>query len=149
MKRLQKLGVALVIVAFLLMVGTAMAGDKKPSGSIVINETQVMLMVGGDIGGGSLLFNGEIYTFKTSGLKLGGVGVHKLELTGDVYHLNKASDLDGVYFVAEAGATLVKGKGGFWMKNDKGVTIHLKASAEGVALNLGVEGFHILHVRQY
>lgn len=149
MKGLQKLGVAFLIAAFLLTADTAMAGDKKPSGTIHINETQVMFMVGGDIGGGSLLFNGEIYTFKTSGLKLGGVGVHKLELTGDVYDLHKASDLDGVYFVAEAGATLIKGKGGFWLKNDKGVTIHLKASAEGVALNLGVEGLHIMHIRSH
>jgi hypothetical protein len=27
--------------------------------------------------------------------------------------------------------------------------IHLKASAEGVALNPGVEGFHIMRVKRY
>jgi hypothetical protein len=53
------------------------------------------------------------------------------------------ADFAGTYFVAEAGITVVKGKGGFWFKNDKGVTLHMKASAEGVALSIGVEGFKI------
>ena len=35
------------------------------------------------------------------------------------------------------------GVGGFWLKNSKGVTLHLKASSEGIALAIGVEGLKI------
>jgi len=90
-----------------------------------------------------LLFGDESYSFKTGGLKLGGIGIHKIHLVGDVYHLNDVKDFPGVYFAAEAGVTVGKGKGGLSMKNDKGVVLKMKSSQEGVALNLGVEGFKI------
>jgi len=39
---------------------------------------------------------------------------------------------------------MVKGKGGLWLKNDKGVSIHLRSADDsGVALSIGVEGFKI------
>ena len=44
---------------------------------------------------------------------------------------------------AEAGLTLAKGKVGSWLKNDKGVVIHLGANSEGVALQIGVEGLKV------
>jgi hypothetical protein len=73
-------------------------------------------------------------------VKLGGIGIEDLKFTGNVYNLTKLEDFDGDYFSAEASAALVKGKGGFWMKNDKGVSIHLSGSSEGAALGLGAEG---------
>ena len=36
------------------------------------------------------------------------------------------------------------GKGDFWMKNDKGVKLHLKSpKSEGIALAVGVDGVDI------
>ncbi|MGD8842434.1 MAG: hypothetical protein PVJ83_03075 [Gammaproteobacteria bacterium] len=129
----------------LLLTGVAMAGENnKPDGTIVIDETQIMWVVGGDIGGGTLHFQGKSYKFKTDGLKLGGFGIQKVKLTGDVYHLGDISDFPGIYGVAEAGGTWAKlNKGDFVMKNDKGVVLHLKSGAEGFALDLGVEGLKI------
>ena len=50
----------------------------------------------------------------------------------------------GTYFDAEAGITLAKGKGGMWLKNSKGVSLHLKSADDtGLALSIGVEGFNI------
>ena len=154
MKTLQKLITSLVVVAFLLIGLTACATssgskdmavshDEMASGTLTIDETQVMFIVGGDMGSGTLNFQGKSHSFKTGGLKLGGIGVHKVHLTGDVYKLNNVADFAGTYFVAEAGITVVKGKGGFWFKNSKGVTLHMKASAEGVALDIGAEGLKI------
>jgi len=133
------------VFTLLLQGGIAIAADQpKPSGTIVIDETQIMWIVGGDIGGGTLHFNGETYKFKTDGLKLGGFGAQKVKLTGDVYHLKDVADFPGVYGVAEAGGTWAKlNKGDFVMKNDKGVVLHLKSGAEGFALDLGVEGLKI------
>ena len=128
----------------LLLTGNSFAGDVK-TGTLVIDETQVMVLVGGDLGGGTLLLGDKSYSFKTGGLKIGGVGIHKTHLVGDVYDLNDVADFPGVYFAAEAGATLGDaGKGDFWLKNSKGVKLKLKSSkAEGIALSVGVEGLKI------
>ena len=144
MSSLFKHAFKLLLVPILLSAGSALAEDKAPSGTIVIDETQVMWIVGGDIGGGTLNYQGESYKFKTDGLKLGGFGVHKVKLTGDVYNLENVDDFAGVYGVAEAGATLGNAsKGDTVMKNDKGVVLHLKSAAQGIALDLGVEGMKI------
>jgi hypothetical protein len=134
----------LLLVPLLLAAGIALAEDQTPSGTIVIDETQVMWIVGGDIGGGTLNFQGKSYKFKTDGLKLGGFGIHKVKLDGDVYGLENAEDFAGVYGVAEAGVTLGNAsKGDTVMKNDKGVILHLKSAAQGIALDLGVEGMKV------
>jgi len=144
MKKLFKQVVWSLLIPFMLSSGVVLAEDQTPSGTILIDETQVMWIVGGDIGGGTLNFQGESYKFKTDGLKLGGFGVHKVKLTGDVYNLENAGDFAGVYGVAEAGATLGNAsKGDTVMKNDKGVVLHLKSAAQGIALDLGVEGMKI------
>jgi hypothetical protein len=144
MNRLVKRVVWLLVVPLLLSMQLATAEEKTPSATIVIDETQIMWIVGGDIGGGTLHFQGKSYKFKTDGLKLGGFGVNKVKLTGDVYDLKNVADFAGVYGVAEAGATLGNAsKGDFVMKNDKGVILHLKSAAQGIALDLGVEGLKI------
>jgi hypothetical protein len=139
-----KQAVAMLVAALLLSSGTTLAEEKTPSGTIVIDETQIMWIVGGDIGGGTLQFQGKSYTFKTDGLKLGGFGIHKVKLSGDVYHLNSIEEFPGIYGVAEAGVTLGNAsKGDMVMKNDKGVILHLKSAAQGIALDLGVEGMKV------
>jgi hypothetical protein len=144
MNRLVKHAVWLLAVPLLLSARIALSEDQTPSGTIVIDETQIMWIVGGDIGGGTLQFHDKDYKFKTDGLKLGGFGVNKVKLTGDVYNLTDIADFPGLYGVAEVGATVAKaGKGDFVMKNDKGVVIHLKAGTQGLALDLGVEGLKI------
>ena len=79
------------------------------------------------------------------GVKLGGIGVHKVDLNGDVFDLNDIADFPGVYAEAEAGFTLADaGKGDFWLENHKGVKLRLKSpQSEGLALDLGVEGVDI------
>jgi hypothetical protein len=144
MNRIVKQAVWLVVVTLLLSTRIALSEEQTPSGTVVIDETQIMWIVGGDIGGGTLHYQDKDYKFKTDGLKLGGFGVNKVKLTGDVYNLNDIADFPGVYGVAEAGAAVAKaGKGDFVMKNDKGVVLHLKAAGQGLALDLGVEGLKI------
>lgn len=128
----------------LLLSGNVVAADKAtPDGIVVIDQTQVMLLIGGSKGGGTLLLGDNSYSFKTGGVKVGGLGVHKTHLKGHVFNLNDVADFAGTYFSAEAGITVVKGMGGLWLKNDKGVTIHLKANADGLALSTGAEGLKI------
>jgi len=133
-----------MFVVPLLLSANSFAGDVK-TGTVVIDETQVMVIVGGDLGGGTLLLGDESYSFKTGGLKLGGLGVHKIHLVGDVYNLLDVADFPGVYFAAQAGATLGNSTAqDLWLKNSKGVKLKLRSSgASGVALSIGVEGFKI------
>ena len=144
MNRILRPAVWLFLLPLLISARIALAEDEMPSGSITIDETQIMWVVGGDIGGGTLNFQDKSYKFKTDGLKLGGFGVHKVKLSGDVYNLENANDFAGLYGVAEAGVTLGNSsKGDTVMKNDKGVILHLKSAAQGIALDLGVEGMKV------
>ncbi len=136
-----------LVVLFALFITTTAVAEETPSGTIVIDQTQVMLLVGGSSGGGTLLLDGQSHSFKVSGLKLGGVGIQKLHLVGDVYNLNNAQDLAGDYVSWQAGITAGVGKNVLAMENKKGVKLRLRSSkAEGVALSIGVEGFTILDV---
>lgn len=137
-------GLLLAVPLILSGIGSATAEDLgEPSGTIVIDEMQVMLILGGEKGGGVLRMGDMSYSFKTGGLKVGGLGIHKIHLIGDVYALNDVEDFAGIYLEAQLGITVVKGKGGMWLSNDKGVKIHLKVSSKGLALSTGVGGLKI------
>jgi hypothetical protein len=141
----RQLAVLLLTVSFLVVVCAAMAEEKKPSGTVVIDETQIMWVVGGDIGGGTLDFKGHAYPFKMGGIKLGGFGLHQVKLAGAVYDLRDVADFAGLYAEAEVGYTNVdNGPGDFWLQNNKGVKLHLRAQeSEGVALDMGADGVDI------
>jgi hypothetical protein len=134
----------LIAILGLLVVGTVVsAEDAKPSGTLHMEETEVGLLIGGDWGKGTLTYNGSEYPFKATGAKLGGAGITEAKVHGDVYNLADVEDFYGLYFKAEAGITADKGREGSWIKNDKGVTLHLTSDSEGLALSIGVEGLEI------
>ncbi len=144
MNLIRKLALFGLVAAFAGSVSLAMAADEKPVGTLKIDETQVMLLIGGDAGGGKLDFEGKTYDFKTKGLQIGGVGIQSIHLTGDVYDLKNVLDFPGGYLAFEASATFGDASAtGIWLKNGNGVVIHLKASGEGVALDLAAEGLDI------
>ena len=133
-----------MLISFILLMGTALAGEKKvPSGTVEINETQFALIIGGSVGGGSLRFKGNRYDFKTSGLKVGSIGVAKVAAVGEVYDLRRVSDFPGTYAKASADSALGDGVGGLILKNEHGVVMRLESTLQGVALTLGVDGLTI------
>jgi len=137
---------ALITMAavLLLTAGNPLTAADEPDATISIDETQVMALLGGTMGGGTLLLDGESHSFKTGGLSLGAsVGVHKIHITGNVYHLDSLKDFPGTYAEAEASAAVVKGSGGLWLVNKHGVTLHLTSSNKGLALSLAAEGLKI------
>ena len=138
--------ISTLFVCAMLLTGTAFASDPVQSGSVVIDETQVSLILGGDMGGGVVVMGDESRSFKTTGIKLGGIGIKKLHLIGNVYDMKNIEDFAGIYATFQLGATLgYATKDAIWLKNDKGVKINLKSSgAEGVALSIGVEGLDII-----
>ena len=142
-KSIRSFGILLSTLALLMVGGFAAAEDAKPSGTLTLKETEVGLIIGGDWGKGTLTFDGAEHAFKLTGAKVGGIGVTVAEVTGDVYSLANLEDFYGTYFKAEAGITGVKGREGSWVKNSKGVSLHLTSHSEGLALSIGVEGLKI------
>jgi len=144
MKTQNRLSKLLITLTLLFSTSILCAEDAKPVGSIEIDESQVMALIGGTMGGGILTFDGASHKFNTGGLLLGAsVGVQDIKVSGDVYHLTDVKDFPGVYFELEAGVTVVEGATGMWLKNKAGVTLHLTSSNEGLALQIGTEGLKI------
>jgi len=118
--------------------------SKKPSGTIEINQVQIAFIGSGNLGSGTLRYRGKSYSFSVGGLGLGGIGVSKMQAVGEVYDLKKIGDFSGTYGQARYGAVAGNASTGeLWLKNDKGVAIHLKAKRQGLALSLGVDGVAI------
>ncbi len=134
-----------MLVISLLLVGSAtIAKDTKPpSGTVEINETQFGVILGGSFGGGTLRFKGKRYEFKTSGLKVGTIGVAKVAAVGEVYDLKRVSDFPGTYAKASVDIALGGGVGGLILKNEHGVVMRLKSTLKGVSLTIGVEGLTV------
>ena len=135
--------VVAVITLALIIGSAAMAEVKIPSGTIDIDETQFGFIIGGDIGRGTLHYQGVDYYFKTGGIKVGGIGISKIAAVGEVYDLFDISQFPGTYVAGDYGVTLGGGVGGMVLKNQNGVYLRLRSTMEGVALTVGVEGLNI------
>jgi hypothetical protein len=97
------------LLATTLLVGSlALAADaRKPSGTVVIDETQFAFIVGGSAGGGKLTFQGKEYPFKIGGLTVGAnVGISKMSAAGEVYDLIEISKFPGPYTKLDVSITL-------------------------------------------
>ncbi len=129
-----------ILLATTLLVGSlALAADaKKPSGTVAIDETQFAFILGGSVGGGKLMFEGQEYPFKVGGLTVGAnVGVSKMSAAGEVYDLTDISKFPGTYTKLEASITLGGGVGGLRLKNENGVIMRLESRTQGLQLNVG------------
>ena len=145
---MNKLFYIVLLAIFVCSSSSVADEDLVPSGSIVIEETQVKLLIGGSEGSGTLTMDGKSHTFTVSGLSLGGIGVQKITLAGDVYNLSNVADLAGDYAAFQAGATAgTASKEAVWMKNSNDVKLKLTTTdAKGLALSLSIEGFTISKV---
>jgi lipid-binding SYLF domain-containing protein len=142
-KSIRSIVLASFAAYLLVFAGFAAAADPKPSATLTLKETEVGVLIGGDWGHGTLTYKGEPHMFHMSGAKIGGIGITVAEVTGEVYNLNKLEDFAGGYFKAEAGITAAAGREGSWVKNDKGVVLHMTSHSKGLALSIGVEGLKI------
>lgn len=128
-----------VLLATTLLVGSlALAADaKKPSGTVAIDETQFAFILGGSVGGGKLMFEGQEYPFKIGGLTVGAnVGVSKMSAAGEVYDLTDISQFPGTYTKLDASIALGGGVGGLRLKNENGVLMRLESRTQGLQLNV-------------
>jgi len=137
--------VALAItVTVIALVVDASAADLKKSGTVYIEQYQVAFIGSGNLGGGTLTYQGKTYKFTIGGLGVGGFGVSKITAQGDVYNMKELSDFEGAYGQARTGfAAADVGSGTLWLENQKGVYMKLASKREGLALSLGADAIYI------
>ena len=139
MMNIRKITSPILLATMLLMGSLALAADtKKPSGTVAIDETQFAFILGGSVGGGKLMFEGQEYPFKIGGLTVGvNVGVSKMSAAGEVYDLTDISKFPGTYTKLDASIALGGGVGGLRLKNENGVIMRLESRTQGLQLNVG------------
>lgn len=122
----------------------ARAQEKVKVGTVEIEQVQVAFIGSGNLGGGTLQFQGKSYRFSIGGLGIGGFGVSKMQATGDVYNMKELRQFPGAYGQARYGfAAGDKSGGELWLQNTNGVLLSLRARRTGLALSLGADAVMI------
>jgi hypothetical protein len=125
--------------------GSAVADETMvKSGSVHIEQIQLAFIGSGNLGGGTLEFQGRTYKFSIGGLGIGGFGVSKITAIGNVYNLNDTRFFPGAYVQGRYGYAVGEASAGkLWLKNTNGVVLELRAERQGLALSLGGDAVYI------
>lgn len=135
---------ALCCAPALCMARQAFAVNYVQTGSVTIEQVQIAFIGSGNLGGGSLLFKGQKYSFSVGGLGVGGVGISRMRAVGGVYNLYNLADFSGAYLQARYGLAVGQASTGeLWLQNAQGVALALKAERSGLALSLGGDAVYI------
>ncbi|UYN96463.1 MAG: hypothetical protein KIT25_05895 [Enhydrobacter sp.] len=117
------------------------AEAREKSGTVHIEQVQVAFIGSGNVGSGTLHFQGKTHRFTVGGLGVGGFGISRMEATGEIYDLKELRQFPGVYVQARKGMALGdKGSGEMWLENANGVQMTLRTRRVGLALSLGGDG---------
>jgi hypothetical protein len=116
---------------------------QAPDAVIELSGGSVAAGIGFSWGSGTLIYQGQRYQLKVSGLSLASVGVTQYTLAGSVTGLKTAQDINGVYTAVAVGGTLGGGGGAAAMQNQNGVVIHTTSTTQGLSLTLAAAGVNI------
>jgi len=135
----------LVAVCLLAVAGVNAQPEQPvyPIGTISFETTNIAAGVGVSWGNGTFSFQGQKYPITVKGLGLASVGISKVNAVGEVYNLKNAADVIGTYVGITGGIAIAGGPKGILARNQNGVVIDIRATQEGVSLNLGADGFTI------
>jgi hypothetical protein len=111
---------------------------RQPDGTVDMNQVQAAFIGSGGGGSGTLNFHDQRYPFAVGGLGIGGIGASTINAQGEVYGLNRVADFPGAYAQGRYGIVVGNAStGDLWLRNEKGVIMHLKAKRTGLMLSLG------------
>ncbi len=140
----KKLAAVVLIAATLTAVAWGAVFAQEPSGTVMIDEYQLAYIFNGNVGGGKLYFQGNVYDFKIGGVGIGGIGASHILATGEVYNLADVSQFPGPYVQGSLGITVTdQGQGHLWLQNKNGVVLRLRTSQQGLGLTTGADGIVI------
>lgn len=111
------------------------------SGRITLKIYKAGFIIGGSGGEGSLSFNGRTYRLGVGGIDYGLVfGGSKTVLVGKVSHIQRPSDVEGVYGAVGAGLAVGRGTRAIVLTNQKGAVLELSGRQVGLMANLDLSG---------
>ena len=111
------------------------------TGTISLKVYKAGWVIGGSGGGGSLTFQGRTYRLEVGGIDYGLVfGASKTMLQGKVSHIQRASDVEGVYGAVGAGLAVGRGTRAIVLTNQKGAVLELSGRQVGLIANLDLSG---------
>jgi hypothetical protein len=133
-------GIRTVIVALVAMlsVGSTAMAD---SGTVRISFVKAGWVIGGAVGSGTMTFKGRTYPLSVGGLSYGlTFGGSQTFLRGRVSNIFRASDIEGVFGAAGAGATVIRGPQAIILTNQKGAVLEVSGQQTGLMVNLDLSG---------
>jgi hypothetical protein len=136
---------AFILVAALLIDGLVLAATaKKPSGTVMIDETQFGFILGGSTGDGTLTFPRQKIRFQAQRVERWRQyrGVQGERGRGSLRY-EEAFAIPGTYTVLNASIALGGGGGGLEMQNENGVIMRLESRTQGLQFNMSVSGVKV------
>lgn len=141
MEPIRRIASALTVVVVVMSAAWhAVAANGEPSATITMSHDSGGIGIGWHTGKGKLaLKDGSEYAFTVDAYSIIGFGFADVTSTGQVYNLNKASDLSGEYTGTGGASAFGQGEGKSTLKNDANrVRIELISKETGVRAGIGI-----------
>jgi len=135
---MSRLRVIILMLAAVLGFSSTARADE---GTVRIQFFKGGWIIGAAAGSGILTFRGRTYAISVGGLTYGFTfGGSQTSLHGRVSNIFDASDIEGVYGAAGAGATVIRGPQAIVLTNQKGALLELSGTQTGLMVNLDLSG---------
>jgi hypothetical protein len=137
--------IRVALLALTAFAGVALsAAAHADEGTVTLTIYKAGWIIGGSGGGGVLNFRGRNYALFAGGLDYGLVfGGSKTVLRGRVSHIDRPSDVAGVYGAAGAGLAVGGGARAIVLSNQKGAVLELSGRQVGLMANVDLSGLAI------
>ena len=135
-------GLRTALVALMAVAGVSLSSAAyADSASVSIKIFKAGFVVGGSAGSGSMTFHGQTYPLSIGGLSYGFTfGASETRFHGTVSNIHRASDIEGVYAQAGAGAAAIRGAQGIVLTNQKGAVLALSGRQSGLIVSADLSG---------
>jgi hypothetical protein len=129
------------LIAGSTLFGASIQKANADSGKISLTVYKAGWVIGGSGGNGRLTFKGRIYRLGVGGVDYGLVfGGSKTVLHGQVSHIRRASDVEGVYGALGAGLAVGRGTRAIVLTNQNGAVLELSGRQSGLMVNVDLSG---------
>ena len=129
------------LMAVTAVFGVSLQTAYADSGRISLKVYKAGWFIGGSGGSGTLSFQGRNYRLGVGGIDYGLVfGGSKTVLHGQVSHIGRPSDVEGVYGAVGAGLAVGRGTRAIVLTNQKGAVLELSGRQSGLMVNVDLSG---------
>ncbi len=117
---------------------------RADSGTISFSVIKAGFVIGGSGGSGTLTFHGRSYRLSIGGISYGFTfGASETRFHGTVSHINRASDVSGVYAAGNVGAAIGRGAQAIVLTNQNGAVLALTGRSIGAIVSADLNGLAI------